>query len=122
MYFPLGGGTLSGVSRPGEMVWSRLFVMGGQLHVDIGRGTVVSLPEAETQRRLLATTPQWPIMHAVLHGVSRDQFMGRHRANHVNVAYAPDAETADRAVLAKAAMFETLDVAVHLCGSVALPA
>jgi hypothetical protein len=121
MYFPLGGGTLSGVSQPGELVWSRLFVMGGRLHVDIGRGTVVSLPDAETQRRLLATTPQWPIMHAVLHGVSRDQFMGRHRANHVNVAYAPDAETADRALLAKAAMFEALDVAVHLCGRVALP-
>ena len=36
-----------------------------------------------------ATTPQWPIMHAMLHGVSRDQLMARHQANHVNVAYAP---------------------------------
>ncbi len=43
-------------------------------------------------------------MHGVLHGVSRDQFMAKHKANHINVAYAPDAESADRALAAKAAM------------------
>jgi L-fucose isomerase-like protein len=118
MYFPLGGGTLSGVSKPGEIVWSRVFIMDGGLHVDIGRGTVVGLPAEETQRRLEATTPQWPIMHAVLHGVGRDQLMARHRANHVNVAYAPDAAAADRALRAKAAMFAELRVRVHLCGTV----
>lgn len=94
--------------------------MDGVLHVDLGRATAVALPEEETRRRLEATTPQWPIMHAVLHGVTRDQFMARHRANHLNVAYAPDAETADRALLAKAAMFAELGVQVHLCGDVAL--
>ena len=26
MYFPLGGGTLKGISKPGEIVWSRIFV------------------------------------------------------------------------------------------------
>ena len=26
MYFPLGGGTCKGVSKPGEIVWSRIFV------------------------------------------------------------------------------------------------
>jgi hypothetical protein len=118
MYFPLGGGTLSGVSKPGEIVWSRVFIMDGALHVDLGRGTVVELPAEETQRRLDATTPQWPIMHAVLHGVGRDQLMARHKANHLNVVYAPDSETADKALLAKAAMFEALGVAVHLCGDV----
>ncbi|SEN80641.1 fucose isomerase [Actinacidiphila rubida] len=120
MYFPLGGGTLSGVSKPGEIVWSRVFLMDGALHVDLGRATVVELPEEETRRRLDATTPQWPIMHAVLHGVTRDQFMARHRANHLNVVYAPDAETADRGLLAKAAMFAELGVSVHLCGDTAL--
>ncbi|MGC4897586.1 fucose isomerase [Micromonospora sp. DT31] len=120
MYFPLGGGTLSGVSRPGEIVWSRVFVMDGGLHVDLGRGTVVELPEAETRRRLDATTPQWPIMHAVLHGVDRDQLMARHRANHVNVVYAPDAESADRALRVKAAFFVELGVQVHLCGAVTI--
>ncbi|PWU47704.1 fucose isomerase [Micromonospora globispora] len=118
MYFPLGGGTLSGVSKPGEIVWSRVFLMDGILHVDMGRGTAVELPPEETERRLNATTPQWPIMHAVLHGVGRDQLMARHKANHVNVVYAPDAATADRALVAKAAMFAHLGVRVHLCGEV----
>ena len=120
MYFPLGGGTLKGVSKPGEIVWSRVFVMDGALHADIGRATVVELPEAETQRRWSMTTPQWPIMHAVLHGVSRDQMMGRHKANHIQVAYAPDAESADRALAAKAAMFLAMGIRVHACGDARL--
>ncbi|MDH2414307.1 hypothetical protein [Nocardioides sp. CER19] len=120
MFFPLGGGTLSGVSKPGEIVWSRVFLMDGELHVDLGRGTVVELPEEETRRRLDATNPEWPIMHAVLHGVGRDQLMARHKANHVNVVYAPDAATADKALTAKAALFEALGVHVHLCGDVTL--
>ena len=118
MYFPYGGGTLKGVSKPGEIVWSRVFVMDGALHVDIGRGHVVELPQEETERRWQATTPQWPIMHAVLHGVTRDQMMARHKANHVQVVYAPDATIADRALAAKAAMFDAMGVAVHLCGDV----
>ncbi|WP_377645292.1 fucose isomerase [Oryzobacter terrae] len=120
MYFPLGGGTLSGVSRAGEIVWSRVFIMDGVLHVDLGRGSAVDLPAEETQRRLDATTPQWPIMHAVLHGVGRDQLMARHKANHLNVAYATDAGSADRALAAKAAMFDALGLVVHLCGDVTL--
>ena len=116
MYFPLGGGTLKGVSKPGEIVWSRIFVQAGRLYADLGRATVVALPEAETERRWQATTPQWPIMHAVTHGVSRDQMMGRHKANHVQVAYAPDADAADRALQVKAAVFAELGLEVSLCG------
>ncbi|MFW5772141.1 MAG: fucose isomerase, partial [Phototrophicaceae bacterium] len=118
MYFRLGGGTLKGVSKPGEIVWSRVYVMDGELHVDLGRGSVVSLPREETERRWQATTPQWPIMHAVTHGVSRDQMMARHKANHLNVAYAPTAADADKALAAKAAMFHELGLRVHLCGDV----
>jgi hypothetical protein len=116
MYFPLGGGSLKGVGKPGEIVWSRVFVEGGALHADLGRGAVVSLPAAETERRWKETTPQWPIVHAVLQGVSQNQFMARHRANHVNVAYAPTAEMADQALATKAAMLADLGIAVHLCG------
>jgi hypothetical protein len=116
VYFGLGGGTIKGVSRPGEIVWSRVFLMDGGLHVDIGRGTVVELPAAETERRWQATTPQWPIMHAVLHGITRDQMMARHRANHIQVAYADGPEAAATALAAKAAMFAAMGVAVHLCG------
>lgn len=119
-FFPKGGGTLSGVSKPGEIVWSRVYIEGGRLHLDIGRGHVADLPEEETQRRLNATDPQWPIMHAVLDGVSRDQLMARHKANHAQVVYAPDAETADKALVAKAALFDRLGVEVHLCGDVAI--
>jgi len=118
MYFPLGGGTLSGVSKPGEIVWSRVYLAHGALCADLGRGSVVQLPDEETERRRHATTPQWPIMHAVLHGVSRDQMMARHQANHLQVAYAPSAQEADRALAAKAATFSLLGLNVYLCGTV----
>lgn len=116
MYFPLGGGSLKGVGRPGEIVWSRVFVEGGALHADMGRGTVVTLPAEETERRWRGTTLQWPIVNTVLHGVSQNQMMARHRSNHVNVAYAPSAEMADKALATKAAMFAELGIKVHLCG------
>ncbi|MEB2288565.1 MAG: fucose isomerase [Anaerolineae bacterium] len=118
MYFRLGGGTLKGVSRPGEIVWSRVYVRGGALHADIGRAHVVRLPDAETERRWRLTSPQWPIMHAVLHGVSRDQMMARHQANHIQVVYAPSAQEADKALAAKAAMLQAMGLRVHLCGDV----
>ncbi len=116
MYFPLGGGSLKGIGKPGEIVWSRVFVEGGALHCDMGRGNVVSLPAEETERRWLETTIQWPIVHAILHGVTQNQMMARHRANHVNVAYASTVEVADRALATKAATLAELGVQVHLCG------
>jgi len=57
-------------------------------------------------------------MHGVLHGITRDQMMARHKANHLNVVYAPDAETADKALAAKAAMFDAMGLKVHLCGTI----
>jgi len=121
MYFRLGGGTLKGISRAGEVVWSRIFVRPDRrgherLHMDIGRCKAVSLPAEETLRRWDSTTPQWPIMHAVLYGIDRDQMMARHQANHIQVVYAPDAQTADRALAAKAAMADALGIRVALCG------
>jgi hypothetical protein len=118
MFFPQGGGTLSGICKPGEIVWSRIFIMDGQLHADIGRGRSVTLPEEEVKRRLQATNPEWPIMNAVLYGVSRDQMMARHKANHINVVYAPTADLADKAAAAKAAMLSEMGIEVHLCGDV----
>ncbi len=116
MYFPSGGSTVAGVSRPGEIVWSRIFVTPEGLNMDLGRAKVVELPESETRRRLDATTPQWPIMHAVLRGVSRDQMMARHAANHIQVAYADSAADADAAMIAKAAAAAHLGMKVSLCG------
>ena len=120
VFFPAGGSTINGVSKPGEIVWSRVYIQDGALNLDIGRASVVELPAVETQRRKDATNPEWPIAHVVLHGITRDQFMARHKANHAQVVYAPDAETADRALVAKAEMFRGLGVAVHLVGDVTL--
>jgi hypothetical protein len=117
MYFRLGGGSLKGVSKPGEIVWSRVFVDKGKLKVDIGRAKVVVLPAEETERRWRITTPQWPIMHAVTYGVTRDQLMARHKSNHVQVAYAPDAAGANLALAAKAAMFREMGLDVSICGT-----
>src|SRR5690606_34455966 len=116
VFFPAGGSTINGVSKPGEIVWSRVYIADGKLQVDLGRASAIELPAEETERRKNATNPEWPIMHAVLHGVDRDQFMARHKANHAQVAYAPDAETADRALVAKAALFAELGLPVHICG------
>lgn len=117
MYFPNGGSTMHGVSKPGEIIWSRIYVANNALHMDIGRGGVVTLPESETKRRLNATTPQWPIMHAVTYGVTRDQLMAKHQANHVQVAYATDAKAADECMLAKASMASALGIQVNVCGT-----
>lgn len=115
-FFPAGGSTINGVSKPGEIVWSRVYIQDQALHVDLGRGSVVELPAEEVQRRKEATNPEWPMANVVLHGVSRDQFMARHKANHAQLVYADDALSADRALTAKAALFERLGVQVHLCG------
>jgi hypothetical protein len=117
MYFRLGGGTLKGVSKPGHIVWSRIFVMSGELHCDLGVAEVVELPREETERRWKETTPQWPIMHAVTYGVTRDQMMARHKSNHIQVAYAPDAERANLALASKAATFREMGLDVSICGT-----
>jgi hypothetical protein len=118
MYFRLGGGSVKGISRPGHIVWSRIFVEDGRLHCDIGTGAVVHLPEQETEERWKLTTSEWPIMHAVLDGVTRDQMMARHKANHIQVVYAPDKRSARRGMFIKAAALRELGLKVHFCGAV----
>jgi hypothetical protein len=118
MYFRLGGGTVKGISKPGHIVWSRVFIMKGKLHCDLGVAKVVELPRAETERRWRETTPQWPIMHVVLDGITRDQMMARHKANHIQVVYAPNEKQAHRACRVKAAMLAELGLEVHFCGNV----
>lgn len=118
MFFPKGGGTVKGISKPGAIVWSRIYVENNRLYADMGVGEVVALPEAETQRRWHETTAQWPIMHGVIHGVTRNQMMAKHKANHIHVVYATDAAAAQKACMAKAAAFDELGITVNLCGSV----
>ena len=116
MYFRLGGASVKGVSKPGHIVWSRVFVADGKLQCDLGIGEVVRLPREETEDRWKQTTEQWPIMHALLKGVTRDQMMARHKSNHIQVAYAPDAAGARRALFAKAAAMKHLGLKVFFCG------
>jgi hypothetical protein len=117
MYFRKGGGTVRGIARPGEIVWSRIFVEDGSLKMDLGRGRAVALPKQETDRRWKGTTFQWPIMHAVTYGVTRDQMMARHKANHVQVVYANSRREADLALYTKAALADELGIQVFLCGT-----
>jgi len=117
MYFRLGGGTVKGISKPGEVIWSRIFIEDHRLKADLGRAKVVDLPLAETERRWKLTTPQWPIMHAVTYGITRDQMMARHKANHIQVAYVPDDAAARRALGAKAAAFQAMGIEVFVCGT-----
>lgn len=117
MYFRLGGGTLKGISKPGEIVWSRLYIEDDRLRADVGRAKVVELPREETERRWRLTTPPWPIMHAVLYGITRDQLMARHKSNHIQVAYAPDAAGANQALAAKVAMFQAMGIETFVCGT-----
>lgn len=118
MYFRLGGGSIKGDSKPGWVVWSRVFVAENQLHYDIGLAEAVQLPADEAQERHRLTTPQWPIMHAVLQGITRDQMMARHKANHIQVVYAPDKERARKGLYVKAAAMRELGLNVNFCGTI----
>ena len=116
MYFRLGGGTCKGISKPGWVVWSRVYVAGDALHFDTGLAEVLRLPDEETNERWQLTTPQWPIMHAVLQGITRDQMMAQHKSNHIQVAYGPDRTGARLAMFAKASVMHELGLKVHFCG------
>ena len=116
MYFPSGGSTIRGISKPGAVVWSRIFVEDNALKMDLGLASAIELPIEETERRWKSTTPQWPIMHAVLHGVTRNQMMARHKANHIQVAYANSPSEARQALQAKAVAAQSLGLVVSLCG------
>ena len=120
MYFRLGGGTIKGISKPGHVVWSRIYVEPEGLKADLGLARSIALPGAETERRWQITTPQWPMMHAVLPGITRDQFMARHCSNHIQVAYAADEPMAEKALYAKASMFHALGIDTHFCGDIPL--
>lgn len=118
MYFPKGGGSIKGVSKPGWVVWSRVFVANGRLNCDLGLGEAVELPPEETEERWQLTTKEWPMMHLIMKGITRDQFMARHKANHIQVVYAPDKANARKALYAKAAALHELGVSVSICGKV----
>ncbi|MBI5347202.1 MAG: fucose isomerase [Candidatus Aenigmarchaeota archaeon] len=117
MYFKKGGAAMKAICKPGEIIWSRVYIDEGELCMDIGRGGVLALPYEETERRWNATTKQWPIMHAVTYDVSRDQMMAEHKSNHIKVMYAPDAIRANEVMFALAGMADGMGIKVNICGT-----
>jgi L-fucose isomerase-like protein len=87
MYFPQGGGTCSGVSKPGDITWARFYEAFGNIGIDVGTGRVVELPPDEVRRRQRATTVEWPMANAVIPGYDRDRLMSTHRSNHITICY-----------------------------------
>lgn len=119
-YFEKGGICTKGLARPGEMIWSRVYKIGDELHLDIGRAGAVNLSKGksgETERIWESVTYDWPLNEAVMYGVSRDSLMAGHMSNHISVSYAPDAVTANVLMFTIASTAYNLDYKVHLCGS-----
>ncbi|MCE1235932.1 MAG: signal transduction protein [Hyphomicrobiales bacterium] len=116
MYFPKGGSTIAGQGKAGRLIWARAHYEGTTAHLHVGVGRAVELPTQEFQRRLNATTKEWPLLNAALDGVSRDQLMAGHQSNHITVAYVPEEHLAEvlRAFVAQAI---TQNLVVDVAGS-----
>ncbi len=102
--FPLGGATIAGQCKAGRFLWARAFYIGTDVYLDCGTGHAYELPTEEFSRRRNATSPEWPLLNAVLDGVSRDQLMGGHQSNHITVGYVDEGKVEDvfRAFVAQA--------------------
>ena len=87
MYFPLGGGTCSGISKPGTITWARFYESFGEIGMDCGTGEAIELPEYEVKERLESTTAEWPIANVHIPGYDRDQCMATHMSNHITIGY-----------------------------------
>lgn len=95
MFFPYGGSTIAGQGKAGRFIWSRAHYEGLDVIMHIGTGHAVELPEAEFERRRKATNYEWPLMNAVLDGVSRNDFMAGHQSNHITIAYVDEDKIAE---------------------------
>jgi hypothetical protein len=87
MYFPKGGGTCSGVSKPGTITWARFYESFGTIGMDVGTGEVLELPDEEVRRRLSNTSEEWPIANVYIPGYGRDELMSTHKSNHITICY-----------------------------------
>jgi len=87
MYFPLGGGTCSGISKPGTITWARFYERFGEIGMDCGVGEVIELPEGEIHNRLESTSAEWPIANVHIPGYGPDQCMASHMSNHITIGY-----------------------------------
>jgi len=86
-YFPLGGGSCSGVSKPGVITWARFYEAFGEIGMDCGTGEVLALPEEEVIDRLNRTNREWPIANVHIPGYDPEQLMATHMSNHIIIGY-----------------------------------
>lgn len=115
MFFPFGGSTIAGQGKKGRFIWARAHYEGLQVIMHIGTGTAVELPDAEFERRRRATNYEWPLLNAVLDGVSRDSLMAGHQSNHLSIAYV-DEDILGNVVQAFAAQAMTQNIQVLIAG------
>lgn len=87
MYFPKGGGTCTGVSKPGPITWARFYECFGRTGMDLGTGEVLSLPDDELAERRESTSKEWPIANVHIPGYGRDELMSSHKSNHITLCY-----------------------------------
>ena len=87
MYFPKGGGTCTGVSKPGKITWARFYESFGEIGMDCGTGDVCDVSKEDLRDRLDRTTPVWPIANVHIPGYDRDQLMATHMSNHITICY-----------------------------------
>ena len=120
MYFRLGGGTIKGISKPGAVVWSRIYVEAGKSQGRYGHGQIRGFA-AGGDRAALADH------HAAMaddaHGASRHQPRPVHGAAllqpYPGGVCAGCGTGAAKALSVKAAMFSEMGIAVNFCGDVA---
>jgi len=87
MYFTLGGGTCTGVSKPGVITWARFYEANGEIGMDCGTGETVEVSKDDLEDRLKRTCPVWPIANVHIAGYGRDQLMATHMSNHITMGY-----------------------------------
>ncbi len=87
VYFPLGGGSCSGISHPGPITWARFYESWGEIGMDCGTGEVIELPVVEVEDRRKKTTYEWPIANVHIPGYNAEQLMSSHMSNHIIMGY-----------------------------------
>lgn len=113
--FSAGGSTISGQCKAGTFIWARAYYEGSNICMHIGTGRAYELPQEDFQKRLYATTRQWPLMNATLDGITRNDLMAGHQSNHITVAYIPE-EYLKFVVQAFTAMALRMGITVFLAG------
>ena len=115
MFFPYGGSTIAGQGKTGRFIWARAHYEGLDVIMHIGTGHATELPADEFERRRRATNYEWPLLNAVLDGITRDDFMAGHQSNHITIAYVDEAHL-EYVVKAFVAQALTQNIKVKVAG------